>query len=88
MALAIVGVIAGVAASFALARFVASFLYGVEQWDPAVFVATPVALTLIALVATWIPARRINAWVSLRCSGRTTVTTSPEFPARAVRPDR
>ena len=30
---------------------------------------------------------RSNAWVSLRCSGNTTVTTSPAFPARAVRPD-
>ena len=26
------------------------------------------------------PARRINAWVSLRCSGSTTVTTSPALP--------
>src|SRR6476620_1161654 len=37
---------------------------------------------------TEMPARRSSTWVSLRCSGRTTVTTSPEFPARAVRPDR
>ena len=60
MLLALVGVVAGVAASFGLARFIASFLFGVQQWDPAVFIATPVVLTLVALVATWIPARRAS----------------------------
>ncbi len=60
MLLAIVGVVAGVAASFALARFIASFLFGVQQWDPAVFLGTPIVLALVALVATWIPARRAS----------------------------
>jgi len=60
MLLAIVGVVAGVAASFALARFIASFLFGVQQWDPAVFIGTPIVLALVALVATWIPARRAS----------------------------
>jgi predicted permease len=60
MLLAIVGVGAGLAASFGLARFLASFLFGVEQWDPAVFVATPIMLAVVALVATWIPARRAS----------------------------
>lgn len=31
-----------------------------QQWDPAVFIVTPVALTLVALLATWIPARRAS----------------------------
>jgi putative ABC transport system permease protein len=60
MLLAIAGVAAGLAASLALARFIASFLFGVEQWDPAVFVGTPVVLALVALVATWLPARRAS----------------------------
>jgi predicted permease len=60
MKLALAGVVVGVAASFALARFIASFLYGVQEWDPAVFVATPAVLALVALAATWIPARRAS----------------------------
>ncbi len=60
MKLAIAGVVVGVVASLALARFIASFLFGVEQWDPAVFVAAPLTLAFIALVATWIPARRAS----------------------------
>jgi putative ABC transport system permease protein len=60
MRLALVGVVMGIAASFALARFISSFLYGVQQWDPLVFIGTPVVLTLVALLATWIPARRAS----------------------------
>jgi ABC-type antimicrobial peptide transport system permease subunit len=60
MLLASVGVVAGVAASLALARFIAAFLFGVQQWDPAVFIGTPIVLALVALVATWIPARRAS----------------------------
>ena len=34
MRLALVGVVVGIAASLALARFISSFLFGVQQWDP------------------------------------------------------
>jgi putative ABC transport system permease protein len=70
MALALAGVAVGVAASLALARFIASFLFGVQQWDPVVFIATPLVLTLVALAATWIPARRasrVDPIDALRC---------------------
>ena len=60
MRLALVGVVIGIAAAFALARFISSFLFGVQQWDPLVFIATPVVLTAVALLATWIPARRAS----------------------------
>jgi ABC-type antimicrobial peptide transport system permease subunit len=60
MRLALVGVVVGLTAAFALARFISSFLFGVEQWDPLVFIATPVVLTLVAFLATWIPARRAS----------------------------
>ena len=60
MRLALAGVVVGIAASFALARFISSFLYGVRQWDPMVFIGTPNVLTLVALLATWIPARRAS----------------------------
>jgi len=60
MRLAIVGVVVGVAASFALTRLIATFLFGVAPNDPLVFVSVPVLLTLVALVAVWWPARRAS----------------------------
>jgi predicted lysophospholipase L1 biosynthesis ABC-type transport system permease subunit len=60
MRLAILGVVLGVGASFALARFIASFLYGTTARDPLVFVGVPLLLTIVALVAVWIPARRAS----------------------------
>jgi predicted permease len=56
MRLAIVGVVIGIAAAFGLTRFIASFLFGVKSWDPLVFVTVPVLLSLIALLAVWMPA--------------------------------
>ena len=58
MRLALVGVLIGIAASFGLARVIASFLYGVRAHDPGVFVSIPVLLSLVALFAVWLPARR------------------------------
>jgi putative ABC transport system permease protein len=69
MALALVGVAVGVAASFGLAKLIASFLFGVSAWDPLVFVGVPVVLALVALVAVWVPAlraSRVDPVVALR----------------------
>jgi putative ABC transport system permease protein len=60
MRLAIVGVVVGIVSSFGLARLISSFLFGVSTSDPIVFIASPVVLTLVALVAAWIPARRAS----------------------------
>jgi predicted permease len=60
MRLAIAGVIIGVAVAFGLARFIASFLFGVTSRDPLVFVGVPLVLTLVALIAVWLPARRAS----------------------------
>jgi predicted lysophospholipase L1 biosynthesis ABC-type transport system permease subunit len=60
MLLAIVGVVVGLGAAFYLSKFLATFLYRVQPTDPAVFVAMPVILTLVALVAVWLPARRAS----------------------------
>jgi len=49
MGLAIAGVLAGLAASFALTQLIASFLFGVKARDPLVFVAVPLVLALVAL---------------------------------------
>ena len=43
-----------------LARFIASFLFGVKAWDPLVFVGVPVLLTLVALFAVWRPAAKAS----------------------------
>jgi ABC-type lipoprotein release transport system permease subunit len=40
------------------ARVLQSVLFGVEPRDPAVFTAVAVLVSVVALVASWIPARR------------------------------
>jgi putative ABC transport system permease protein len=60
MRLALVGLVLGVAASFALARFIATFLYGTTARDPMIFGGVPLLLAFVALVAVWIPARRAS----------------------------
>ena len=60
MRLALVGVAAGIAASFGLTRLLSTFLFGVKPWDPAVFVSTPLILTAIAFLAVWLPAARAS----------------------------
>jgi len=58
MRLALVGVVLGIGAAFGLTRLIASFLFGVKSWDPAVFVTVPLVLGLVALLAVWLPASR------------------------------
>ena len=69
MRLAIVGLILGIGAAFWLTRFLASFLFGVKAWDPAVFVSVPLILASVALLAVWLPAgraSRLNPMAALR----------------------
>ncbi len=58
MTFALLGVLVGTAAAFGLARLIATFLYGVQPRDPIVFIAVPLMLSLIALLAVGIPAAR------------------------------
>jgi predicted permease len=60
MALALVGVVLGLGAAFGLARLITTFLYGVTARDPLVFAGVPILLTLVALLAVWLPARRAS----------------------------
>jgi predicted permease len=60
MRLVLVGAVLGVGAALALARLLASFVFGVEVWDPLVFTVVPVVLALVAFVALWLPALRAS----------------------------
>jgi ABC-type lipoprotein release transport system permease subunit len=60
MQLTIAGVAVGLCAAFALTRLIAGFLFGVKSWDPIVFVTVPVILSLVALLAVWLPATRAS----------------------------
>jgi predicted permease len=69
MRLALVGVVVGVGAAFGLTHLIASLLYGVKRFDPGVFVTVPVVLSVVALVAVWLPALRaakLNPMEALR----------------------
>lgn len=70
MRLAIAGVVIGVAAAFGLTKVIESFLYGVKARDPLVFIGIPVVLSVVALLAVWVPARRatrVRPADALRC---------------------
>ena len=69
MRLALVGVVDRPGAAFLLSRVLAAFLFGVTARDPLVFVGVPVLLTVVALLAVWLPARRaskVNPLLALR----------------------
>jgi ABC-type antimicrobial peptide transport system permease subunit len=58
MGLALGGVVIGLIAALALSKLIESLLFGVTARDPMVFVAVPVILAAVALIAVWLPAVR------------------------------
>ena len=69
MTLVLLGVTLGLVGAFLLTRVMTSLLYEVTANDPMTFVAVPMLLTLIALIACYIPAlraTRVDPLVALR----------------------
>jgi putative ABC transport system permease protein len=66
---ALVGVVLGLIGAFAATRLAASMLYGITPRDPLTFVVVVALLVLVALGASWLPARRatrVDPIVALR----------------------
>jgi predicted permease len=67
--LAAVGVGVGLVVALGLTRLMASLLFGVEPIDPPTYGAVSLALTAVAVIASWLPARRaasVDPAVTLR----------------------
>ncbi|MGH9840501.1 MAG: ADOP family duplicated permease [Blastocatellia bacterium] len=69
IALALIGIVIGLAGAIALTRLIKTLLFGVNATEPAVFLGTALLLASIALLAAYIPAHRatrINPLTALR----------------------
>jgi ABC-type antimicrobial peptide transport system permease subunit len=68
--LALVGAGIGLAGGLTVTRFVSHLLYGVTPTDPITFISVSLLLGFVALLASWLPARRaakVDPMEALRC---------------------
>jgi predicted permease len=67
--MALIGVVIGIFGALALTRFLRTLLFEIQPTDPATFAVVAVFLTLVAVLACYIPARRamrVDPMVALR----------------------
>jgi ABC-type antimicrobial peptide transport system permease subunit len=68
--LAVVGATAGIGVALSVTRYLTSMLYDVHANDPLTMISVAVLLTLVALAACYVPARRamrVDPMAALRC---------------------
>jgi len=66
-----IGVVVGTAVSYAASRFVGTLMFGITAHDPKTFAVVAATLTAVAVVASYVPARRatrIDPLEALRAS--------------------
>ena len=56
--LTLIGIVLGVAGAFGLTRLMSNLLFGVSPTDPLTFAGVTALLVIVALVASYLPARR------------------------------
>jgi putative ABC transport system permease protein len=69
LGLASAGIVLGLAVAVVMTRLIESLLHGVDRHDPVTFTIVPAVLVAVALVASWLPARRatrVDPIVALR----------------------
>jgi putative ABC transport system permease protein len=68
--LSMIGIVLGLAGAVFLTRMISGFLYGVTRTDPVTFACVSLTLAGVALLASYIPARRaarVDPMAALRC---------------------
>ena len=60
LGLAALGVVVGLGLAMGTTRVTAGLLFGVSPTDPVTFVVVAVSLTVVALAASYLPARRAS----------------------------
>lgn len=57
---ALAGLACGIAGAFGLTRFLTSQLYEISPTDPATLIGVSLVLAIVAILACWLPARRVT----------------------------
>ncbi len=64
-----IGIVIGIGLAIGLTRLISEFLFGVKPTDPITYAAVAATLMMVALLASYIPARRatkVDPMVALR----------------------